>query len=545
MRGARALVCALLLSLCACDAAKPSPAPAAAAAPEPTVYLNEWFELGKARESARCRVSAARSLLAESASLPYAEAHVRPDVHAVDVSLECLNAAGTAVPSRDVLPLDSSLLLVQEREARAPRPAIEGDARDHLVFEVPAPGTGFLPSARRYSVDSGASVVAREASVAQLRIQARSLALGVALRERFQDAALDRLLDALLLGLSRGGELDALALDAQASEALRELGSTFREVGARFKPARIELTRSVASASGLQLTLSLTRPRAHARLFEVARFELGLTRAADASWRVRSFDNRTEARIALRCERLEEDLVNELSQLLLARGTARSDVLLARGTARLDHSAAGTASERCNALGVLLPASCHDVDPELLTRALDVGARCRIAYREAPESKARVPDDFQITMRRGRSLRGLDRDPRYVVALFHQGQVVFHGKHWVTSKERSDGRTLPSLLAGLYEHIRRLDWFERRGGQYNPDGCVPSDDEGDVITVTASGRQRMVLSRDGCRGPFSEAELSSLRRHVELVSGISGWTEPERPDTQGSAPGIEHWAIAE
>jgi hypothetical protein len=523
----RALLCVLLASTACEPSARPAPAKAEPA-PTEQVFLREWFALPSGGRAKRCRIDDARQVLAESAQLPYAHAHVRPDVPAVQLSVSCEDASGHALPSRDALPLDTTLLLVRGNEARAPRPPAAGDAPDQLVFELASATTRYLRSPRRFDVRSGKPVVPRETELARLRIKARSLALDVVLRERFQDAAFDRFMDALALALAEQSALDALAHTEEGAAALRDVAKTFHEVRARFQPARLELARADAAADakseGVQITLSLTRPRAHARQFEVARLTLGLIRAPDGALRVGSFENRAEARNALQCEQLEETLARDL---LASRPSAQAG------------------EEHCNALGILLPLHCRDVEPSLLARALQVGARCRALVQDAPESKTRVPDDFQLTMRRGRSARGLDREPRYVVSLFHQGQVVFHGRHWVTSQERSDGRTSLALLAGLYERVERLDWFERRGGQYDPEGCVPSEDDGDVITVIARGRQRMVLSRDGCRGPFSETELTGLRRHVELVAGISGWTEPQRAANEGVDPHAEQWAIAE
>jgi hypothetical protein len=526
----------LLLLAGACDGTSQRSAPARPVRPARRVHLTEWFELSAG--GPRCRVDTARHILAESSTRPYRDARVRPDVHALELELSCESASGAAISSREALPLDTMLLLERGAETRAARPPSASDARDRLLFELPEPGVGYLPAPRRYALDSGDPVVEREREVASLRIEARAGALEVVLRERLHDAALDRLLDQLARALGRVRELDVLAAGAEGSAALRDLGRTFADVRERFRPARLELVQLAASATGLDVVLSATRPRARARSFEVARFELGLVREGDGAWRVRSFDNRVAARAALECDRLEEALQRELGA-----------------------SSARAGEQHCNALGTLLPGACGEVEPGLLERALLLGARCRTARVEQNENAApaagaseaqgragrrALPDDFQVTLRRGRSAGGLDRDPRYVVALFHQGQVVFHGRHWVTSKERSDGRTMPELLAGLYAHVERLDWFGRRGGHYDAEGCVPSEDDGDVITITAANRQRMVLSRDGCRGPFSEPELTSLRRHIERVAGIWGWTEPQRQSAMASAdPRVETWAIAE
>jgi hypothetical protein len=522
----------LLLLAGACDARPRQSAPVRPPAPTRRVHLGEWFELSA--PGPRCRVTSARHVLAESAARPYRDARVHPDVHALELELACESASGAALASKEALPLDTTLLLVRGHETRAPRPPSARDPRDRLVFELPEPGQDYLPAPRRYALDDGASVVARERQLASLRIEARALSLEVVLRERLHDAALDRFVDALAFALARDAGLDGLVASPEGSVALRELKRTFDEVRARFRPARMELVQLVPTPRGVRIVLNATRPRSRAHSFEVARFALGLVRAADGSYRAESFDNRAEARNALECDRLDEALQRELHK---------------------EREQAG--QERCNALGTLLPGSCKEIEPALLERALALGARCRVPRAvdtaDAPASepakvstRRALPDDFQVTLRRGRSAGGLDRDPRYVVALFHQGQVVFHGRHWVTSKERSDGRTLPALLADLYVHTERLDWFERRGGHYDPEGCMPGDDDGDVITITAAGRQRMVLSRAGCRGPFSEAELTGLRRHIDQVAGISGWTEPERPGVGSSSdPRVETWALAE
>jgi hypothetical protein len=98
-------------------------------------------------------------------------------------------------------------------------------------------------------------------------------------------------------------------------------------------------------------------------------------------------------------------------------------------------------------------------------------------------------------------------------------------------------------LAGLYEQIRALDFFARRGGEYSAERCSPSDEQGDVMTVVAGDRQRMVLNRDGCRGPFSESELTDLRRQIERIAGLSAWTQKGLANIADRE--AEQWAIAE
>ena len=515
---------ALWLCLLLCAACE-QPAPKAAKVPPKAAvsrYLRESFPVGDGNgegdAAATCRVNQAMLSLAESDELPYPGARVLPDVRMLDLSLRCADAHGAERSPRDVLPQDTVFLLLHEGDSWAPRPRAASDPEGQLRFELPDRGASVLPSPRRYDADSGALVVPYERSPARLKLTSRDLNVEVTLRERAQNAALDAFLQRLVTGLTAGADLTALSLAPDGAEAVAQLSSTFRAVRERFHPARIELAGLSAGAHReLLLELRLLRPRAHAHSFEVARFRLVVAPASDGSVRVKRFDNREAARARLACGGLEEAL--------------RQAVL---ETPRAPHG------ETCNVLGVLLPQHCADLARALVGRALEVGARCRTADDVRP-SEGKVPADFQLTLKRGRSARGLDQDPRYVVVLFHTGQVVFHGRHWVRSRERSDGRTDPALLAGLYAHVRKLDWFARRGGTYDADGCSPSAPLGDVITVRAESRERMVVHRDGCRGPFSEAELTRLRKHVEQVAAISAWTEPEPAYLDDEA---EQWAVA-
>jgi hypothetical protein len=190
-------------------------------------------------------------------------------------------------------------------------------------------------------------------------------------------------------------------------------------------------------------------------------------------------------------------------------------------------------------LGLLVPGTCAGAASELIERALAVRTRC-LELRASGDTRAAVPADFQLSLRRGRPERGLDRHPRYVVALFSGGQVVFHGQHWVSSRERSDGRTARSLVASLYAQLLELGWFARSGGAASR-ACAPNE-TGDVLTVRANGRERMVLDREGCREPFSELELAELKRRVEAISGVAGWTAPQ---PSGTDEKVEHWTLAD
>lgn len=194
----------------------------------------------------------------------------------------------------------------------------------------------------------------------------------------------------------------------------------------------------------------------------------------------------------------------------------------------------------CNMLGLLLPGPCKDVDRELRRDALDHGARCAPAI--ARPTTARVPEDLHITLRRGRTTRALDRNARYTVSVFHNGFVVFHGKHWVRDVGRSDGRTAQSLLSGLWQRVQAMSYFDRRGQWPDPEtDCEPSGDrQGNLITVRGRGRERMVVDRKDCRGPFEAKELSDLARHIEAVASVTTWTSP-RPGY--ADPGAQVWTV--
>lgn len=491
------------------------------------LYLGEWFSL----PAGRCRVSEAHAPLTESAHLPFANARIKPDVRAVDVTLVCESTLGSPARSRETLPSDLIVLLADAAgHERAPRPLELDEANDHFVFELPSEAASPLLASRRYDARSGRPSVPRETAVSKLLLRGAGSEIQVVLRPRFRDAQFDTLLDALAERLSNDGDLSGLASTDVEPAALSALSRIYGEVRERFQPARFELGQAQADETGkLHLTLSLSRPQKQSDQFEVARFELVAQHTADGAYRIEAFPNREQARSALRCGELREKLEQELFAL-----------------------PTDNPNENCNVVGELLPGPCATLEPALLTRALAVAMECR-GFAEIEHARGqratsgaraenRLPADFQLTMRRGRAGSGLDRSPRYVVALFENAHVVFHGRHWVSSEQRSDGRTHRSLLAALHAHIEQLDWFGRRGGQFDIEHCIPSEDLGDVITVVSRERQRMVLNRAGCRGPFSEVELTDLRRHVEHVAGVDGWTEPRKASIDR---GIQHWAIAE
>lgn len=501
----------------ACDKPAAPKAPAPLPAASVIRYLHEPFRAGEGQAASTCRIDDAALSLTESPVLPYPGARVRPDVRAVTLTLRCEDAQHHERPPSEALPRNAVLLLVHGRERWAPRPRLDDDPEELLRFELPDLDADVLTTPRRYDADTGTLSVPHERHVARLRLEAGARTVEVVLRARAQNAALDSFLDRLLPALTTDTSLRGLFANPDGEAALSELRTVYRAVRERFRFARVELGEiAQGSANELLLTLHAQRPRARAHSFEVARFVLEVAVAPDGTLGVRRFANAEAERARLACGGLEEDLAQAIAS------APRSE-----------------SGENCNVLGVLVPQRCADLSPKLLSRALEVGSRCRVS--DALETRRdKLPPDFQLTLRRGRAAR-LDHDPRYVVTLFHQGQVVFHGRHWVRSRERSDGRTDPALLSGLWAHVQALELFARRGGAPKP-SCSPTDPHGDVINVRAYDRERMLVNRDGCRGPFSESELIQLRNHVEQVAAVSAWTEPAPASMDGD---VEHWAVAD
>lgn len=533
---AACLVAALALAP-ACDgrrASRSRPAPAQAAT---QVHLGEWFASG----SGRCQVSGADQRLAESASLPFPGARVKPDVAALDLSLVCENGLGAPARSREVLPLDA-LALLRDPAGRkhAARATDENarehadDLRDHLLFELQEAATTSVAAPRRFDAATGQASVPRERDVGTLEVRAPSLAVDVLLRPRFFGASFDAFLDELARGLARGAAPVGLAADEQGADAVRALGALYTEVQGQFEAARFELVSALPAAAAkardaeeLLAVFALSRPRRAPTGGDIARFELRLVRDK-RGWRIAAFENREAARQALDCGGLDANLE---ARLVRAHAAGARPNVRKRGE---------TSGESCNVLGLLVPGSCAHADRELVERALMVRTRCHIPRAHDEQRAAAPPEDFQISLRRGRPERGLDRNPRYLLTVFATGQVIFHGRHWVDTQERSDGRTARALVAGLYARLLKLDWFSRRAGAASR-ACTQSE-QGDLISVQANARERTVIDREGCRDPFSEVELSELKRQLELIAGVQGWISP-RPGYADDK--VEHWTLAD
>ena len=190
---------------------------------------------------------------------------------------------------------------------------------------------------------------------------------------------------------------------------------------------------------------------------------------------------------------------------------------------RVEHARDGA---QCNVLKTLLPGRCDELSSELLAQALRVGTRCNDAGAVGldPDDTTAAPDDFEVQLRRGRSVASLDRSPRYQLTLTAGGEVRFQGDHWVSRLGPSSGRTSARLLGALYGQIMRLGWFERP--EPRSKRHCRKDEYGDIFHVRAGGQERVVRDREGCRQGFSARELEGLRLAIERVGGVDAWTAP-------------------
>jgi hypothetical protein len=509
--GARARAAALALAcwfaLPACNdghAARAGRAPAVATT---RVFLGDDFEVSPA---ARCRVTGARLVLTEP-SVPEGSPQAAEDVRVARLELACRDAREQPLEPRAAL-TDAALIRLADSRGRELAPSPRTRETEHspeaLVFELDG-AADVLPRPRRFDPRSGAALAAPEHGVGTLHVKLHDRHIAVLLRESFRDARLDRFLSHTALALARGA----------ASEPLARIGTLHAQVIERFAPRALTLTRVEPHGAGLRVELALQEARRPGAPEPVLVYTLGLARGADGELALQAVDEPEGA----------------------ARTVACADELAAleQHIARAFREAPGAEGATCNLLGSLVPGACPTLAPELVARTVQTRARC-IALPRLGNERERVPADFQLTVRRGKQLRGLDRDPRYVLALYAEGQVVFHGRHWVSATERRDGRTSHDALAAVYARFRALDWFDRKGGDWDAERCSPEDDLGNLLTLVAGGRQRMVVDRDGCRGPFTRSELAALIDAAETASGLAAWTAPQPAYADR---GVQVWTV--
>jgi len=456
------------------------------------LMLHEPFAVG----SATCRVIGTREHVTEPRS-DTSRRRVQPDVRAIAVSLRCEDGAGRPLNTQQALPKDWVILLfsaVGERIAPSNRTFLSDELPEELIFEI-AHDDPVVARTRRYDAASGLRTTQVDKSFGHLALSGSGVNHVVELRPRSLTVGFEQALDRLI------EELTSQVSAASPNEPARRLHrNILQRSGARTFTA---LPSFATATSG---TLILGYAPASRRAPHVTTLAL--------RW---SYDLST---MRLHVDQVENEQEVDRS-LTCARDVERLEV-----EARLAY-ASGPTGEDCHVLGLLLPGPCGATDPALLSRALRVLARC--VGPAVLRTQADVPRDFQLTLRRGRTGSPLDRSPRYLVSLFAAGEVVLHGKHWVNQLGRSDGRTAPSVLAGLYAHMKKLDWFDRKGGEWSAEACSVELEERQVVTLHADGRERMILDHDGCRGPFSTRELDEVRQLVEAAIGIDSYTR-ERPE---------------
>lgn len=485
-----------------------------------TAYLQEWLEVG----SARCRVEHVEAQLTEPVS-EGRDGRVVPDLQALALKVACENRSERPLSLDAALPSDALWFLRDAQGLpRAPsqRTKLSLSPDPGLIFEVPHDNPG-LQAQRHFDLDTGRALFSADADqVSRLSLESHGELRQFVLRHRQADEALDAWLTQLVQALVQGQAAGA-PLRAQDFTRLSEM---YRSVRERFAPTRLRVSDLRSDPdSQLVVTLLLERPKAHDAPSPVASVRLALPNEPARYAQDARLLNITDGRKAVACQ--------EESQDLRARFVPKVAVKLSE-------------EDSCNLLGLVFPARCDQLSDELKRDALAHRMRCVSELEHAARITAQsvnLPKDFQITLRRGRRTEGFDHSPRFVLSVFGNGAVVFHGRSFVHGIGRSDGRTSPRLLKRLVAQLKELAWFERRGGQWSPTGCSTDNPRGDVITTRVNERERMVLDREGCRGPFSADELRELSALVELVAGVSGWTEPER-EAHDTAQPVSEWIVS-
>jgi hypothetical protein len=524
----RALACVLMGVLgCARSDAAPAPAPRQ---PETTHYLDEPFALA----GATCRLLAAEPALTEPARTD--AGRVAEDLHVVDTSFSCEDGKGALVALGK---LAGEVRWVDEAaEVHLPstRTKLGQRLRDHLIFEVPRGLDGLLRT-RTYDARTGEPEGTRERRAARLLIvpptataeqsapertsDKSSLAanggqapITIAPWPRLHDRALDGFLDRLAHTLATQAPFETLSKSVEGHEAIAAATELYQRALSRLAP-KLLVVRAIENREGQpRLTLRLESGPGDAPLLSFE-FELTLSRGEPAIVRL----------IDLEASRRDLSCAVDESELSARAERVRSE---------------RKAAQFCNALGVLLPGPCAQVDPALLADALRVRTRCgRDGKLDLDVNEAlAAPSDFEVKLRRGRSQGSLDSAPRYAVTLARSGQVHFEGQQWVTARGTHEGRTSEALLSALSGLVARLGWFERMPGEGTR--CA-NDERGDLIGIRAGGRERTLRDREGCRGGFTAQELSVVRRAIERVGAVDVWTAPSFSPLERDA---EIWVVA-
>ncbi len=532
MRARTSPLCALWFgfALLGCEA-RTAPGSDHAKAPQSRlverVFLDEWLPLEGGR--GRCRVTRAEERLTEPSEVPARQ--VPPDLRALALYTECQGRSGAPLSLEAALP-EATLIFLRDQAGNRSAPSVRTKLSmlesAPLVFELNS-SIRVLPARRIFDVETGRAAYDAQVRESSLSFEAHGERREIALRHRALDARFDRWLAALVHALD--GELEAAEPSPLAPADLSRARASYRALVERFQPTRLAVTgMDLAEDGALRVSLALERPRLHDGPNPVSVLRFLFPRFGAEGLSEATLLEMEDGRAAIDCA----------DQARALRKRAREASTDADGV-------------RCNVLGLSLGERCERLDPALKEQALALQLRCvpgltaqahararrASANRTAPSSAA----EFQVTLKRGRRSVGFDHGARYVLSIYGNGSVVFHGKSFVNGTGRSDGRTSPFLIQGAIDRVNELEWFQRRGGEWRSDRCSLAEGRGDVLTVRLHGRERMVLDRDGCRGPFSREELETFRLQLESVAGISGWTQPAPFDADDSAQ-VSEWTVS-
>ena len=507
-----ALVCVLLSAKAACSqpAAQPPTPPSA-----PALFLNQTFELAHAR----CQVTSARTTLTE-AKARSDRSRLKPDVSALLVKVRCHDAKNEEI----ALPQQTAVLLHgPDGSMRAPslRTALtrKQPAPGQLVFELPADQRWLRPPLS-WNAETGAPSPEVAFLLCRLSFQHGAEKREVVLDQPFHDEAFRAFMNELARGLAQNELSPTLARTPAGQKALSELAQLYQEALTQLSPRRLALVHAEPQGEQLRVTLRLDKPQARGLKDPLAELRLDLQRHSGGQFSVAGTpDDLASVGEGLACAALMQSLEGRIRQAYTT-----------------EHPKGD-----CNALGVLVPGACDASGTPLVGDALRIRARCAPDLERFRAVKLRrLPDDFQLTLRKGKSRAKANKGARYVVSLYGNQRVVFRDRAWARTHQRHDGLTTPALLAKLHHQLHALDWFGRRGGPpVRPSRCGPTG-PGDSITLRAGGRERSVVNRPGCRGPFHQDELTQLREAIELAAGVSGWTRPRPGYTD---PDAEVWIV--
>jgi hypothetical protein len=505
MKSRRGVLCAALIVV-GCRRPEPLPAPG----PTVRVGLDEPFGLA----GVRCRARAPAESLREEPPRR-ADVRVARDVRLLEVTLSCARDGASSVDARSVLAEGVAVsLLGPDGRAHPMRvgaaeaePAPSTEATLHFELAIADP-----PAVRRrsYALASAAPKPAAEPAPYRLRLVHGDQRVDVSLRHSFEGPALEAWLARLVTALRDGRGLAALGDTAVRAE-LDAVERAYGNLRQRYAPRTLRVELRPRSDGRVDATLT---PAEHTRRAP-PKLPLGVALVLELGTgepRIVAAQSPEALERAVRCEGLEAELEESLREAEVAPSAG-----------------AAPGAGECAAYGTRLPVRCDALPPRLRSAAQRLGEACGShVLPRGPVHK--VPADFQLALRRGRPKQR--RGKRYTLVIFGSGSTVLHRSTGRDDSERQDGRTTPEAVATLWGIADGMGVLSRRGGEFDGARCSASADDVDVVTLVAQGRERMLLNRAGCRGPFTADELDTLVEAALAAGGIEGFTG-ERRRVQG------------